>query len=613
MSGYHGIYPGDGFFFDIPYNKSGAQMRLKELEAWAWIDHRTRAVVLEFSTLNINVNVMVHNRLLFEIPPTGGVSTRYEVFGFRVLQLSMSLLASDHMPLFRLMIVTSALHFLLLVYSCWLIRQNGKQYFTYFWGLVDMTILLIFFILMCVQLSIFTKAAYEPYLRPETIGDPEMFFPIGQLVSDLELSTSLLAILGLVAWFKLIKYFTLIATFQPFVRIVETTIRQLILFAGLLFIVLFGFAVAFHIGFGGGESNIFNSLGGSFVACIVAPAGGVNFDHVLSDGSLLGAVLVFMYVLIIVFLLVTTFMAIVVDSYSVITFQIHEVMKLDKSTPSGVFWWTYFNALRNVKLVGKESEEEKGTPGEQEISIMSLPEAISSRFLETRKRMESLKVNSEEEIENNRLDKMRKEGKLDDDIFPPTMEEKKRQAEKMGDSGNLAIADRPAMLAIDDEMPPPPPGPPPEALSTGNIDDEGVQELKVKRVQLQRMLDEDEILREICDTDKAIDIMRRFQVDTADIDPYEAVAELQHRVAMMIAEIEGMPGHHLTFDELETLKVVSGELHSALTESQREWRTELLSVMQMASLLSKALVDLTRKMEQVQLNHNTLTSLIQPR
>ena len=51
----------------------------QELEAWAWIDHRTRAVILEYTTLNINVNVMVHNRLLFEIPPTGGVSTKYEV------------------------------------------------------------------------------------------------------------------------------------------------------------------------------------------------------------------------------------------------------------------------------------------------------------------------------------------------------------------------------------------------------------------------------------------------------------------------------------------------------------------------------------------------------
>merc|ERR1719263_1938580 len=105
--------------------------------------------------------------------------------------------------------------------------------------------------------------------------------------------------------------------------------------------------------------------------------------------------------------------------------------------------------------------------------------------------------------------------------------------------------------------------------------------------------------------------MRRFQVDQAEVDPYEAVARLQHQVAAMISELEGKPGHNLSFDELETLKVVSAELHGALTESQKEWRTELLSVMQMASLLSKSLVDLTRKMEQVQKNHNTLTNLMQ--
>jgi len=609
MHGYHGVYPGEGFFFDIPYNKSGAQMRLKELEAWAWIDHRTRAVILEFSTLNTNVNVVVHNRLLFEIPPTGGVSTKYEVVGFRVLQLSLNLLASDEMNLFRLMIVTSAMHFLLLAYDLWLIKQNRMAFFSYFWGLLDMLILGLFFTLMFIYLTIFQKAAYEPYLAPETIGDPEMFFPLGYLVKDIELSTDVLAILGLTAWFKVLKYFTLISTFHPFVRIVETTIRQLFLFAGLLFIVLFGFAVAFHIGFGG-ETDVFSTLGGSFIACIVAPAGGVNFDQVLSDGSPLGAILVFMYVIIIVFLLVTTFMAIVVDTYSVTSFQIREIMKLDKSTPSGVFWWTYFNALRNVKLVGKESEEAKGAPHEQAISIMSLPEAISSRYLDTKRRMEALLMSSEEEIESNRLEKLRKEGKLDDDIFPPTEEELADQ----GKASKLSLKDNqgPRMLALDDEMPPPPPGAPPEDLSTGNIDDDGMTEASVTRVQLQRMLDEDEILREICDTDKAIDIMRRFQIEKAGDDPYEAVAELQHKVAHMIAQLEGKPGHHLTFDELETLKTVSGELHGALTESQREWRTELLSVMQMASLLSKSLVDLTRKMEQVQINHNSMTALVQP-
>jgi len=602
MAGYHGTYPGDGFYYDIPYNISGAQMRLKELEAWAWIDHRTRAVIVEFSTLNINVNVMVHNRLLFEIPATGGVTTRYEVVGFRVLQLSMALLASDAMPLFRLMIITSALHILLFAYVVWLIRQNGWAYFSFFWGIIDMLIIFLFDVLMLIYITIFTKASYEPYLAPETIGDPEMFFPIGHLVQDIQLSTDILAVLGLVAWFKVLKYFTLISTFQPFVRIVEATIRQLILFAGLLCIVLFGFAVAFHVGFGG-ETDIFSSLWGSFVAVIVAPAGGVNFESVLINGNTLGAVLVSMYVVIIVFLLVTTFMAIVVDTYSVITFQIREIMKLDKTTPSGVFWWTYFNALRNVKLVGKETEEDKGSAEEQEIGLMSLPEAISSRFLETRKRMEALKFNSDEEIENNRLEKQRKEGKIDDDIFPPTEPQKPGQLSLTNDSG-------PRMLAIDDEMPPPPPGPPPRALETGFIDEDGMQDVKVKRVQLQRMLDEDEILREICDTDKAIDIMRRFKVDASDTDPYEAVAELQHRVAHMIAELEGSPGHNLTFDELETLKVVSSELHNALTESQKEWRQELLSVMQMASLLSKALVELTRKMEQVQRQHNQLAGMV---
>lgn len=599
MKGYHGVYPGNGFFLDIPYNITGAQTRLKELEAWAWIDHRTRAVILEYSTLNTNVNVMVHNRMLFEMPPTGGVTTRYEVYGFRVLSLSLNLLASDDIGLFQIMIVSSAFHFLLFAFVCFMIYKNGKKWFTYFWGIVDMIILLLFFLLMCVYTAIFTKAAYENNLEPETIADPELFFPLGYLVADLQLSTDILAMLGLAAWFKVLKYFTLISTFHPFVRIVETTIRQLLLFAGLLFVVLFGFAVAFHVGFGG-ENDIFSTLAGSFVAVIVAPAGGVDFDPVLRDGTALGAVLVFLYVVLIVFLLITTFMAIVVDSYSVITFQVKEIMRLDKNTPSGVFWWTYFNSMRNVKLVGKESEEDKGKPHEQEIGIMCLPEAISSRFLETFKRMKELKLNSEEEIEANRIEKLRAAGKIDDDVLPPP-------------TGHLALQDHGSskgMMALTDEMPMPPSGAVP--MAAGRFADDGVLDERVKRVQLQRMLDEDEILREICTADRAIDVMRRFQVDMADTDPFEAVADLQNRVTAMIADIEGNPNHNLTFDELETLKVVSAELHGALTESQREWRTELLSVMQMASLLSKALVDLTRKMEQVQLNHNTLTSLIQP-
>jgi len=62
----------------------------------------------------------------------------------------------------------------------------------------------------------------------------------------------------------------------------------------------------------------------------------------------------------------------------------------------------------------------------------------------------------------------------------------------------------------------------------------------------------------------------------------------------------------LSFDELETLQTVSQELHAAITESQKESREELLNVLQMATLLSRALMDLTKKLEQLQLNQNKL-------
>lgn len=603
MAGMHGTYPGSGFFFDIPYNKSGAITRLMELEAWSWIDHRTRAVILEWTTLNINVNIMVHNRLLFEIPATGGVSARMDVFPLKVNQLSMAVLATDNEWLFRLMIITSGLHLLLFIYVVWLIYRNGLRYFTYLWNFFDLVILTVFFVMMCIHLAVYLKAGDEPYLAPETFADPEMFCPIGRLVDDLKMGVDALAVLGLVAWFRVLKYFTLVAWFHPFVRVIERTIYQLILFAGLLFLVLFGFALAFHMGYGG-QTDLFATIGGSFIACIVAPAGGINFDPILKNGDFLGAVLVFMYVILIVFLLLSTFMAIVVDTYSVTNFQIHETMHLSANTPSATFWWTYFNALRNTKLVGKEKEEEKGSNEEQQILLSSLPEAISSRYLETKARMLGIKAEAEYDMKQEQLRKDREAGRIDDDVLP------------LMDPQPSAQNAQTRMLAIDDEMPPPPMGSPPRQprLTRGaSLEyEEDLTSTHVDRVQLQRMLNEDEILREICDTDKAIDIVRRFRVDEADIDPYEAVAKLQQEVSKKIEELEKMQKGP-TVDELDTLKTVSAELHHALTESQKEWRSELLSVMQMASLLSRSLVELTRKMEIVQKNHNNLTTMIPPR
>mmetsp|Transcript_26106 Transcript_26106/g.53687 ORF Transcript_26106/g.53687 Transcript_26106/m.53687 type:complete len:663 (+) Transcript_26106:3-1991(+) len=596
MSGLHGEYPGDGFVYDVATNISGAQTRLDELKAWQWIDFRTRAFIIELNTLNPNVNVFVHSRILFEFPATGGVVAKQEAYPFRASQLSLSMMYSDDpQGVFIYFVLTASMHLMLLCYVIFLLYKNGLQYFMYFWSIVDVIILFFFVIEVSSMTGVFGVAESMPSLDPEVIGDPEMFFPIGSLVPEMEYSASILSFLGLISWIKILKYFSLIGLFQGYVRVIERCIINLIFFSGLLFVVLFGFSMALHIGYGG-ESDVFSSLWGGLVAVLAAPAGGVDFSSVFDEHDFLGPVLILVYIVIIVLLLLNTFMAICVDTYTVCSFQMNEVKKNGKANPTSVFLWTYFNALKGVKLVGRETDEDKGEPDEQQIALTSLPEAVAQKYIETKRKMESILDSADAEMEERRLQRLRERGDLD----MPTPTNDMNQAALEGPQGNLMLTDQegapqpPAAQGM-------PPAPPPEDPNA----------FIVKRVQLQRMLDDDVVLQEICGTNRSVDVVRRFRVDQSGTDPYSAVATLQKMVAGKLEELEEN-GMDLTFDEMETLKSVSTELHSALTESQKEWRAELLTVMQMASLLSQSLIELTRRLETIQLNHNNLATRAGP-
>jgi hypothetical protein len=586
MIGYHGVYPGDGFFVDVALNLTQAQEHLKELSEWQWLDKRTRAFVVEVTTLNPNVNIFVHNRILFEFPNTGGVIARREAFAFRSLMLSLELMGTDDFSgVFLYFSLTCGMCLVLFIYVVWLLTKNGVHYFQYFWSIVDLVILLLFSTLVGVYFTIFADASSEPNLQPEIMADPEMFFPVGRLVPNLEFAERVLAGLGLLAWLRILKYFSLIGMFHPFVRVIEHCIYNFMLFGCLLFLVVFGFAVAFYSAYGG-ETDLFSTLGGSLFAVVVASAGGVSLDPIFAAEDFLGPVLVFAYIILVVLLLLNTFMAICVDTYSVCSFLLEEVAKGRKSTPAAVFLTTYFNALKGVKLVGKEPEEDKGDDHEQLVPLNALPEALSIRYMEMRRRMQGILDMAEYTMEQEKLDKLREAGLMPD----------------QGRIGNGDLSpDTSPRFALEDTSPGA------TQRERGRRINEDHSQIMVRRVQLQRMLEDDPVLREICGTGRALDVVRRFRVELSGVDPYEAVAALQANVTRKLQELEEQ-GMNLSFDEMHTLKTVSQELHAALTEAQKEWRAELLSMLQMSSMLSVALIELTQKLERVQVNHNALAA-----
>ena len=59
MQGHYGNYPGHGFYFDLPLNKSEAMILLRDLREWEWLNVGTRAVILEVPVVNPNTNIIV--------------------------------------------------------------------------------------------------------------------------------------------------------------------------------------------------------------------------------------------------------------------------------------------------------------------------------------------------------------------------------------------------------------------------------------------------------------------------------------------------------------------------------------------------------------------------
>lgn len=571
MQGKIAVYPGDGFMFDYnsTQNRTEAADIVDELEVWEYLDKRTRALIIEISTLTPNVNIFVHNRILFEFTSVGRLFKKHDAFAFKAVQLSFNLMRQDNQVAFTCLIFAFAAHIFLFAYMCFLLFQNGKLYFLHFWSYIDMLIILFFAFYFVTLFKVVGDAAELPNLAPEVLGDPDMFFPIGHLVADMEFAENALAAHSFLIWIKILKYLTLLSTLQAFVKMIERCIINLLLFVGLLCVVMYGFAMAFYIGYGG-EDNLFSTVSGSMYACVVAPTGAVDWAPVFDYDDFLGPILMFTYLVVIFLLLLNTFMAICVDVYSVISYEVDEVWQANPVSPLRIFLFTYWHTFRNRRLVGRESEGDKGFPDEQTIPVTSLPEAVVTRWRETKGRMELIYKEAKAQIEN---------------------EERNGSEAPDSDAARPALVDTPR-LAIQD-----------------NVE-------TVHRVQLQRMMEDDPILEEILSKDnaddevtgrrdfvKAIDVMRRFRVDQSSTDPYEAVQQLQKEVA---AQLENMKGSHVAVDELDTLKNVSQELHSSLTESQKEWRSELLSVLQMTSLLSQELVGLTGRMEEVQINHNAL-------
>jgi hypothetical protein len=214
-------YSGEGgYIVDLTLNKSVAIERIKTIKKHLWIDLATRAIFIDFTTYNPNINLFVVTKLITEFPATGGALTSWQ---FRTLYLPEN--SSDTPILLYLFFVLFVLFILYYIIEE-LIEIKTLGIRAYFglsgWNFIDIliiivSILLIFFIIYrgYVINKIFNDARENDIQDVSNNNKSMNGASNGYQIETYQFDTlgfwssqfsNMLAVLAFVSWVKIFKY-----------------------------------------------------------------------------------------------------------------------------------------------------------------------------------------------------------------------------------------------------------------------------------------------------------------------------------------------------------------------------------------------------------------------
>mmetsp|Transcript_66350 Transcript_66350/g.158729 ORF Transcript_66350/g.158729 Transcript_66350/m.158729 type:complete len:932 (-) Transcript_66350:120-2915(-) len=632
-------YPGGGFTIDFPLNRTESEILINDLRGNDWCDQATRAIIIELTTLNTNVNVITNSRILFEFGPTGSVIQSQESNAAQVFYFTPSLKAGAARNAFILQVV---LLLFFVAYTTWILflmyktcnnflgqsaldfikksTCGGKlkmiigtfmHYFEYGWNIVDIMIIFSYFLHFGYRMSVYTKLNSMEEMAPDVLGHPEKFMPFSQVMVPLEMSNQVLSVLAMFMWVKLFKYLCVVSYFRILVRILEHCAHELFVYCLLLVVVFFGFAVSFFVGFGPQEEN-YSGLLDAFGVLFFKLLDGYDVDQRwFEPGTIIIMPLLFtIYIAIVYFVLLNVFMAIVLDVYATshkLLRQVEDTGDEVKHNPMAIFLWTYFNELRGKLLVREEGDENLSSE-EMSIRLELLPGLVRKKWIEKKRKMRQtanenfagLELFPGEEALLGQADHV----KITDWMMPSSRQAVETMTNQQAGERPLPIYDVPAAL----------------------------MKQEISKAQLQRLMDEDETLPLLLATNRAIDVIRAFKKPVAagstggsdafrrssrtsktsenfGEESFEEVRGLQGILYGRIDQLERIPPDAEVPDVPE-IKQLTEEMSHAITDVRATFRIQLAQIIEATATLFEYLVDLTQGLDSVRNNHQAVLELV---
>ncbi|XP_078670102.1 polycystin-2-like protein 2 [Branchiostoma floridae x Branchiostoma belcheri] len=306
--GKHGFYDGGGFVSELT-NITEMSVNMAELESLGWIDHKTRAVFIEFIVYNPNCNLFSVVLMLAEFTAWGKMDTSVKATTVRLYMYTTT---------WSYVILGFQIIFVLITFYYFFKEMRkilllGSGYFKMFWNVVDLCVCMLS--LAEIGVTLYTSYLLVDFNRPERQKTTQTTYDqYRQAASWYEINTYVLGCLVCVATLKLLK----LCLFNKFVergaKVTKMAARPLCGFMLIFAIVFSSFAMLAFLLLGASLEG-YSSYISTMQTMLQMMLGSFDYYDVEGAHGILGPTMLFGFLFFFNFIIILMFLAILDEAY----------------------------------------------------------------------------------------------------------------------------------------------------------------------------------------------------------------------------------------------------------------------------------------------------------
>ncbi|XP_002015054.2 polycystic kidney disease 2-like 1 protein [Drosophila persimilis] len=308
------LYRSGGYVVDLSYEKDANNKKIKELKDLNWVDRGARLCVIEFSIYNENTDIFQSVKLIAEIPPTGCIIPQthlctvreYSFFTERSLFLMVCYIFWYVMIVYYTIFETNEL------------RKTGfKIYYRSLLNVLDGIVLL--FCYLAFVYNIWHTFYIKSITSIQKIDHG--FLCIDYLCFWNNLYVDMMALLAFLVWIKIFKFISFNKTLVQFTTTLRRCYKDLAGFSLMFGIVFLAYAQLGLLLFGTKHPD-FDTFTTSILTMVRMILGDFQYKLIEQANRVLGPIYFLTYILLMFFILLNMFLAIIMETYNSVKSEI---------------------------------------------------------------------------------------------------------------------------------------------------------------------------------------------------------------------------------------------------------------------------------------------------